>query len=51
MYFLSFFLLQRCGNLFHREKLALCQQNLNTHFASVSHGCVTEMRGEGEGYS
>lgn len=27
---------QSYGNdLFHKEKLSLCQQNLNTHFASV----------------
>lgn len=31
-----FFQWQKCGSdLFHKEKLSLCQQNLNTHFASV----------------
>lgn len=52
VYFFYFFPLQRCGNvLFHREKLALCQQSLNMHFESVSDGCVTEMEGGGVGCS
>lgn len=43
-----FFQLQRCGNdLLHREKLSLCQQNLNTHFANVWLWLKWGIKGEG----